>query len=87
MGHRHFESGRPVHGTGRCSGQFQRQAEGIQPANPPPQSGTTPNFTVDEIWASPIFLGSIFAQPTVVNGSVYVPTYGSGVEVFYPTNQ
>src|ERR1022692_4204271 len=54
---------------------------------PPPQSGTTPNFTVDEIWASPIFLGSIFAQPTVVNGSVYVPRYGLGVEVFYPTNQ
>lgn len=33
------------------------------------------------------FLGSIFAPPTVVNGMVYVPTYDSGVLVFYPTTQ
>jgi hypothetical protein len=30
------------------------------------------------------FRGSIFALPTVANGYVYVPTYKSGVQVFYP---
>ncbi len=33
------------------------------------------------------FLGSIFAPPTVANGMVYVPTYDSGVLVFYPSAQ
>ena len=52
----------------------------------PPQTGT-PNFTVDLLWTSAGFLGSIFNPPTVANGAIYVPTYHNGVEVFYPTNQ
>jgi hypothetical protein len=67
-------------------GDFQAKLKAYSLLAAPPQTGT-PNFSVDEIWSSPAFLGSIFAQPTVINGSVYVPTYDKGVEVFFPEYQ
>lgn len=34
--------------------------------------------------SSDTWLASMFAMPTVVNGRVYVPTYGSGVLAYAP---
>jgi hypothetical protein len=67
-------------------GDFQAKLKAYWLETNPPLGGT-PNFLVEEIWSSPAFLGSIFAQPTIINGRAYVPTYDNGVEVFYPEYQ
>jgi len=60
----------------------------------PPITGQGPNFDVTTLWtSSESFLGSIFALPTVANGYLYVPvygtstsnSYGSSVLVYYPS--
>jgi hypothetical protein len=46
---------------------------------------STTSFVVDKLWTSQDqWLASVFALPVVANGSVYVPTFDSGVLVYHP---
>lgn len=81
-------SAKPYEEPDTATGDFTGVVRAYGLTAAPPQSGN-PNFTVDTLWTSPPYLGSIFALPTVANGYLYVPAYGSAkygsaVLVYYP---
>jgi len=76
------------------TGAFQAEITAYGLNEAPPISGQNPNFDVTTLWTSTeSILGSIFALPTIANGYLYAPiygtntanSYGSSVLIYYPT--